>query len=70
MDVSSIFNACYINTGYGVSSQGMQKMHRLVDHSNLPPETVFDCVLSIPGTLYEIKEESIYCHQSGRKWYI
>ena len=42
-------------------------VHRLVDHSDLPPETVFGCVLSIPGTTYEIKEEAIYRHHSERK---
>ena len=42
-------------------------VHRLVDHSDLPPETVFGCVLTIPGTSYEIREESIYRHYSGRK---
>jgi len=41
-------------------------VHRLVDHSDLPPETVFGCVLTIPGTSYEIREESIYRHHSGR----
>jgi len=41
-------------------------VHRLVDHSDLPPETVFGCVLTIPGTSYEIREESIYRHYSGR----
>ena len=42
-------------------------VHRLVDHSDLPAETVFGCVLTIPGTNYEIREESIYRHRSGRK---
>lgn len=42
-------------------------VHRLVEHSELPPETVFGCVLTIPGTNYEIREESVYKHRSGRK---
>jgi len=47
-------------TGYDIV------VHRLVDHSDLPPETVFGCVLTIPGTTYEIREESIYRHRNGR----
>jgi hypothetical protein len=43
-------------------------VHRLVDHSDLPPETVFGCVLTIPGTNYEVREESIYRHRNGRKY--
>ena len=42
-------------------------VHRRVNHSEIPPETVFGCVLRIPGTDYEIREESIYKHRHGRK---
>ena len=43
-------------------------VHRLVDHSDLPSETIFGCVLTIPGTSYEVREESIYRHRGGRKF--
>ena len=42
-------------------------VHRLVDHSELPSEIEFGCVLTIPGTNYEIREKSIYKIRSGRK---
>ena len=42
-------------------------VHRLVDHADLPHETIFGCVLTIPGTNYEVREESIYRHRGGRK---
>jgi len=41
-------------------------VHRLVDHSELPSEIEFGCVLTIPGTNYEIREKSIYKIRSGR----
>lgn len=42
-------------------------VHRRVNHSEIPPETVFGCVLRIPGTDYEIREESIYKHRHGKR---
>ena len=42
-------------------------VHRLIDHSELPSEIEFGCVLTIPGTNYEIREKSIYKIRSGRK---
>jgi len=43
-------------------------VHRLVDHSELPSEIEFGCVLTIPGTNYEIREKSIYKIRSGRNF--
>lgn len=43
-------------------------VHRRVNHSEIPPETVFGCVLRIPGTDYEIREESIYKHRHGKRY--
>jgi len=42
-------------------------VHRLIDHEELPSETIFGCVLTIPGTSYRVREESIYRHRSGSK---
>ena len=42
-------------------------VHRLIDHSELPSEIEFGCVLTIPGTNYEITEKSIYRIRNGRK---
>jgi len=41
-------------------------VHRLIDHSELPSEIEFGCVLTIPGTNYEITEKSIYRIRNGR----
>ena len=42
-------------------------VHRLIDHADLPSETIFGCVLTIPGTSYRVREESIYRHRGGSK---
>ena len=43
-------------------------VHRVVSHSDLPSvaENVFGCELSIPGTDYSVREESVYRHAGGR----
>jgi hypothetical protein len=43
-------------------------VHRLIDHADLPAETIFGCVLTIPGTSYRVREESIYRHRGGREF--
>lgn len=71
MNISKIFYSEFDDSEFVVekSTSGFDILvHRLVQHSELPPETVFGCVLTIPGvTNYEIREESIYRHRNGRK---
>ena len=45
-------------------------VHRLIDHADLPSETIFGCVLTIPGTSYRVREESIYRHRGGSKFFV
>ena len=41
-------------------------IHKTLEHSKLPAETVFGCELSIPGTEYLVREEAIYHHRGRR----
>ena len=41
-------------------------IHKTLEHSELPAETVFGCELSIPGTEYLVREEAIYHHRGRR----
>ena len=41
-------------------------IHKTLEHSELPSETVFGCELSIPGTEYLVREEAIYHHRGRR----
>ena len=41
-------------------------VHRVVSHDEIPaPEVRFGCELSIPGTDYRVREESVYEHSGG-----
>ena len=43
-------------------------VHRVVDHADIPRTTTFGCELTIPGTDYRVREQSVYHHSShGRK---
>lgn len=41
-------------------------VHRVISHDDLPSETLLGCELSIPGTNYLVREESLYRHRGGR----
>ena len=41
-------------------------IHKVLEHEELPAETVFGCEVSIPGTEYYVREEAMY-HHRGRK---
>ena len=41
-------------------------IHKVLEHEELPAETVFGCEVSIPGTEYYVREEAIY-HHKGRR---
>ena len=42
-------------------------IHKVLEHEELPAETVFGCELSIPGTTYVVREEAIYHHRGRRE---
>ena len=42
-------------------------IHKVLEHEELPAETVFGCELSIPGTTYAVREEAIYHHRGRRE---
>jgi hypothetical protein len=42
-------------------------IHKVLEHEELPAETVFGCELSIPGTPYMVREEAIYHHRGRRE---
>ena len=41
-------------------------IHKVLEHEELPAETVFGCEVSIPGTEYYVREEAMY-HHRGRE---
>ena len=41
-------------------------IHKVIEHEELPAETVFGCEMSIPGTEYYVREEAIYHHRGRR----
>ena len=44
----------------------MVTIHKVLEHEELPTETVFGCEVSIPGTEYYVREEAIYHHRGRR----
>ena len=42
-------------------------IHKVLEHEELPAETVFGCEASIPGTEYYVREEAIYHHRGRRE---
>ena len=40
-------------------------VHKMLSESELKPETVFECLLTIPGTSYAIREETMYFPGKG-----
>ena len=42
-------------------------IHKVLEHEELPAETVFGCEVSIPGTEYYVREEAIYHHRGRRE---
>ena len=41
-------------------------IHKVLEHEELPAETVFGCEVSIPGTEYYVREEAMYHHRGRR----
>ena len=35
-------------------------VHRILEESDFKPETIFECSLSIPGTSFSMKADSLY----------
>ena len=44
----------------------MVTIHKVLEHEELPTETVFGCEVYIPGTEYYVREEAIYHHRGRR----
>ena len=42
-------------------------VHKMLSESELKPETVFECLLTIPGTAYAAREETMYFPGKGEK---
>lgn len=42
-------------------------VHRVIDHAEIPQKTTLGCELTIPGTDYTVREESVYQHRGGSK---
>ena len=42
-------------------------IHKVLEHEELPAETVFGCEAAIPGTEYYVREEAIYHHRGRRE---
>ena len=42
-------------------------IHKVLEHEELPAETVFGCEVTIPGTEYYVREEAIYHHRGRRE---
>jgi hypothetical protein len=42
-------------------------VHKMLSEAELRPETVFECVLSIPGTSYIAREETMYFPGKGNE---
>ena len=40
-------------------------VHRILSEEHLKPETVFGCLVTIPGTSYSVKEETMYFPGKG-----
>ena len=45
-------------------------VHKILDEELLRPETIFGCLVSIPGTAYSIREETMYFPGKGKKRFI
>ena len=41
-------------------------VHRILSEEHLKPETVFGCLVTIPGTSYSVKEETMYFPGKGK----
>ena len=41
-------------------------VHKVLEHEELPAETVFGCEVTVPGTEYYVREEAIYHHRGRR----
>ena len=42
-------------------------VHRVVDHTEIPQQTIFGCELTIPGTNYNVQKKAEYQHRGGSK---
>ena len=42
-------------------------VHKMLSESELKPETVFECLLTIPGTAYAAREETMYFPGKGEQ---
>ena len=60
----ALFEDSFIVTPHNASFDIL--IHKTLEHSELPSETVFGCELSIPGTEYLVREEAIYHHRGRR----
>ena len=45
-------------------------VHKMLSESELKPETVFECLLTIPGTAYAAREETMYFPGKGKNHFI
>ena len=41
-------------------------IHKVLEHEELPAETVFGCEVTLPGTEYYVREEAMYHHRGRR----
>ena len=44
-------------------------VHKILMESDLQPETIFECLLSIPGTSFSAKADSMYLKGQGETFY-
>ena len=42
-------------------------VHKILLEEELKPETIFECLLTIPDTTYSVKEETMYFPNKGKK---
>ncbi len=45
-------------------------VHKMLSESELKPETVFECLLTIPGTSYAAREETMYFPGKGERFFL
>ena len=51
----------------GEDSYGYEVIiHKVLEHEELPAETVFGCEVTLPGTEYYVREEAMYHHRGRR----
>lgn len=43
-------------------------VHKILSEDLLKPETVFGCLVTIPGTSYSVKEETMYFPGQGKSY--